>query len=265
MTARQITAALKQAHRHNAAAKAEAIKAELSQQHLAQPAPVAAAYAATVQATATVLITLNEQIDQLETQVVAHFHEHPDAEIYLSQPGIGNVNGPRVLAEFGDDPGRYVARSCTQMERTTGGKLIKRQRRVSRELTVIPIVDVYLLPMPGTAADTATSGVSSGRLAPTHQRRFPVLFVTPSARGTGTARELLDAVFAEAARRGAHILAHSGVQRPSPRSPRPGRAQDVLHRLRALSGPAARIGLRKFPIPNCCRVLPPARSASIAV
>ena len=64
------------------------------------------------------------------------------------------------------------------------------------------------------------------------------LFVTPSARGTGTARELLDAVFAEAARPGAHILAHSGVQRPSPHTLRPGRAQDVLHRLRALSGPA---------------------------
>ena len=109
LTARQITAALKRARRHNAAAKAETIKDALSQQQLAQPAAVTAAYAATVQATAAVLITLNEQIDRLETQVVAHFHQHPDAEIYLSQPGIGNVNGPRLLAEFGDDPGRYAS------------------------------------------------------------------------------------------------------------------------------------------------------------
>ena len=108
LTARQITAALKRARRHNAAAKAETIKDALSQQQLAQPAAVTAAYAATVQATAAVLITLNEQIDRLETQVVAHFHQHPDAEIYLSQPGIGNVNGPRLLAEFGDDPRRYA-------------------------------------------------------------------------------------------------------------------------------------------------------------
>jgi transposase len=104
LTATQITAALKRARRHNAAAKAGAIKDALSQPQLAQPAALT-----TVQATATVLITLNEQIDQLEAQVVSHFHHHPDAEIYLSQPGIGNDGGPRMLAEFGDDPGRYTS------------------------------------------------------------------------------------------------------------------------------------------------------------
>jgi hypothetical protein len=31
-----------------------------------------------------------------------------DAEIYLSQPGLGVILGARVLAEFGDDPGRYA-------------------------------------------------------------------------------------------------------------------------------------------------------------
>jgi transposase len=61
-----------------------------------------------VRATAAVLITLNEQIRRLEAQVEAHFLQHPDAEIYLSQPGIETVNGARVLAEFGDAPGRYA-------------------------------------------------------------------------------------------------------------------------------------------------------------
>ncbi len=32
----------------------------------------------------------------------------PDAEIYLSQPGLGVVTGARVLGEFGDDPDRYT-------------------------------------------------------------------------------------------------------------------------------------------------------------
>jgi transposase len=36
------------------------------------------------------------------------FGRHPDAEIYLSQPGLGPVLGARVLAEFGDDPHRYA-------------------------------------------------------------------------------------------------------------------------------------------------------------
>lgn len=31
-----------------------------------------------------------------------------DAEIYLSQPGLGQILGARVLAEFGDDPHRYA-------------------------------------------------------------------------------------------------------------------------------------------------------------
>jgi hypothetical protein len=37
----------------------------------------------------------------------ADFGEHPDAEVYLSQPGLGGIRGARVLAEFGDDPHRY--------------------------------------------------------------------------------------------------------------------------------------------------------------
>ena len=37
-----------------------------------------------------------------------HFGRHPDAEIYLSQPGLGVVLGARVLGEFGDDPHRYA-------------------------------------------------------------------------------------------------------------------------------------------------------------
>jgi transposase len=33
---------------------------------------------------------------------------HPDAEIYRSQPGLGQILAARVLAEFGDDPSRYA-------------------------------------------------------------------------------------------------------------------------------------------------------------
>src|SRR6185437_7442916 len=37
------------------------------------------------------------------------FHRHPDAGIYLSQPGIGDITGARILGEFGDAPGRYAS------------------------------------------------------------------------------------------------------------------------------------------------------------
>jgi transposase len=69
---------------------------------------VTAAYAATVRAQIAILTALNAQIQALENQVGEHFHQHPDAEIILSQPGLGTVLGARVLAEFGDDPDRYA-------------------------------------------------------------------------------------------------------------------------------------------------------------
>jgi len=109
LTAAQISAALKRARRRDIPARARAVKDALRAPQLTQPAAVTAAYAATVQATAAVLITLNEQIRRLEAQVEAHFLKHPDAEIYLSQPGIGTINGARVLAEFGDAPDRYAS------------------------------------------------------------------------------------------------------------------------------------------------------------
>ena len=38
----------------------------------------------------------------------AGFGRHQDVEIYLSQPGLGEILGARVLAEFGDDPQHYT-------------------------------------------------------------------------------------------------------------------------------------------------------------
>jgi transposase len=40
--------------------------------------------------------------------VAEHFGRHPDAEIILSQPGLGLILGARVLAELGDDPRGYA-------------------------------------------------------------------------------------------------------------------------------------------------------------
>jgi transposase len=104
----QITAALKRARRRNTVEKARQVQAALRGQQLAQPEVVAAAYAATVRAAAAVISVLNEQMDVMEGQVEAHFGQHSDAEILLSQPGLGKVLGARVLAEFGDDPDRYA-------------------------------------------------------------------------------------------------------------------------------------------------------------
>jgi len=108
LTRAQISAALKRARRRNIKDRTDVILAALRGEQLGQPPALAAAYAATVRALIAVIITLNEQVKILQGQVEEHFGQHPDAEIYRSQPGMGAVLGARVLAEFGDDPRRYA-------------------------------------------------------------------------------------------------------------------------------------------------------------
>jgi transposase len=107
LTRAQVSAALKRARRRNIPDKATAIMAALRSEQLSQPAALTAAYAATVRALIPVITVLNEQAKALQGQVEEHFGQHPDAEIYLSQPGMGAILGARVLGEFGDDPHRY--------------------------------------------------------------------------------------------------------------------------------------------------------------
>jgi len=109
LTTAQITAALKRAGRRgDLAAKATGIRASLRTGHLGQPEAVTAAYAASVRASIAMLTTACEQISVLQEQVEEHFGQHPAAEIVRSQPGLGPILGARVLAEFGDDPARYL-------------------------------------------------------------------------------------------------------------------------------------------------------------
>jgi hypothetical protein len=110
LTVTQITAALKRAGRRgDLAQRARDIQAALRAQRLGQPAVITEAYAASVQAGAAVITTLNEQINTMEAKVSGLFHRHPDAGVYLSQPGIGDITGARILGEFGDAPGRYAS------------------------------------------------------------------------------------------------------------------------------------------------------------
>ena len=109
LTRAQVSAALKRARRRDIPGKTTMILAALRSAQLGQPEAVTAAYAVTVRALIAVITTLNKQVKTLQEQVEADFGRHPDAEIYLSQPGLGPILGARVLGEFGDDPGRYAS------------------------------------------------------------------------------------------------------------------------------------------------------------
>jgi hypothetical protein len=99
------------------------------------------------------IVGLNTQIPTLEEVVAQGCGRHPDAEIYLSQPGLGTVLGARVLAEFGDDPHRY--RDHKARRNYAGTSPIT---RTSGRKTVV------LAATPATAASATPS--TSGRSAP---------------------------------------------------------------------------------------------------
>jgi transposase len=104
----QLAGALRRAKRRNPDAKAVQLQAVLRAPALRQPAAVQTAYAAVVTGQVRVIVALNTEIEALAEVVAEHFGRHRDAEIYLSQPGLGTILGARVLAEFGDDADRFA-------------------------------------------------------------------------------------------------------------------------------------------------------------
>ena len=109
----KIRSALKAAGRQrNLDTRALQIQEMLRREQLAAPAAVTAAFGATTRAAVGIIVELNHQIADLEAELATHFETHPDADIYLSLPGLGVILGARVLGEFGDDPNRYTDAKC---------------------------------------------------------------------------------------------------------------------------------------------------------
>lgn len=105
----KITAALRRGGRQRRVEeRAVEIQTALRAEQLQAPTVVADAMGATIAALVAVATELTTQISGLETQLADRFEQHPDAKIIRSLPGLGMTLGARVLAEFGDDPNRYV-------------------------------------------------------------------------------------------------------------------------------------------------------------
>ncbi|MGQ0804862.1 MAG: IS110 family transposase, partial [Actinomycetota bacterium] len=105
----QVRATLKRAGRQrNLDQRAMEIQAALRSEQLTAASVLAQAFAATTKAAVGIISELNRQIADLEAALEDRFEQHPDADIYLSLPGLGDVLGARVLGEFGDDPDRYA-------------------------------------------------------------------------------------------------------------------------------------------------------------
>jgi Transposase/Transposase IS116/IS110/IS902 family len=106
----QLAASLgRHGRQRNLAAKAAQIQAWLRTPQLElSSALLASAYADEVSFLVRTLLQVRREVAQLEQQLAADFRGHPDAEIYLSLPGLADILGARVLGESGDDPTRYA-------------------------------------------------------------------------------------------------------------------------------------------------------------
>ena len=104
----QLVSALRKAGRErNLVVKAAQIQACLRRPQLEAAARLTQAYGRSVTALVRLVRQLNQELVSLEQELSASFELHPNAEIYLSLPGLGKVLGARVMAEFGDDRTRF--------------------------------------------------------------------------------------------------------------------------------------------------------------
>ena len=109
LTPARVAGLLRKAGRQrNLDRRADQIVAALRAEQLPARPGLEAVYAVSVSALVAVLKEMVIQTALLEEQVRQGFGQHPDAEIYLSQPGLGAILAARVLAEMGDDPHRYA-------------------------------------------------------------------------------------------------------------------------------------------------------------
>lgn len=88
--------------------RARQIHTGLQSDELAAPELIDDALGVRVRSLVALIVTINDQISDVETKMSARFEQHPDAELITSMPGLASVLGARVLAEFGDDPNRYT-------------------------------------------------------------------------------------------------------------------------------------------------------------
>jgi transposase len=84
------------------------IMAGLKTEQLRQPPLVEAALATQALAFVRMLDTVVDNLATLEAALDTAYHQHPDAAIIGSFPGLGTVLGARLLGEIGDDRARFT-------------------------------------------------------------------------------------------------------------------------------------------------------------
>jgi transposase len=141
LTITQLRKLLAKAGRHRGIdTEAARLQAVLRAEYLHHPRLVEDAFGMQALALLRQLNVACANADELAAAAVAHFDQHPDAEIITSLPGLGSLTGARVLAEIGDDRSRFAdARSlkayagAAPVTRASGKSLTVTHRRVKNQ------------------------------------------------------------------------------------------------------------------------------------
>ncbi len=94
--------------------KAKRIAAKLREPHLRADPVTTRVKSRLMLALAAQLVPLIEAIAEYNREIERIFASHPDSAIFTSLPGSGEKLAPRLLAEWGDDRGRYGDASSVQ-------------------------------------------------------------------------------------------------------------------------------------------------------
>ena len=113
-TVEQIVAVLKAAHHPHPETKARWIHQQLHQSQLQADPAVARAKGRLALALVAQLRPLLDAIAGYDKEIARLFATHDDGDVFASLPGTGKRLAPRLLAEWGDDRGRYAAAAGVQ-------------------------------------------------------------------------------------------------------------------------------------------------------
>jgi transposase len=136
VSSEQIKEVLRQAKHPNPTAVARSIFERLHQPHLQADAVTTRSKSRLTLVLVSQLLPLVEQIAQYDKEIEALFLTHPDHGAFESLPRAGQRLAPRLLAEIGDDRGRYQDASSLQALGGTSpvlfqsGKYAKAHRRL---------------------------------------------------------------------------------------------------------------------------------------
>ena len=134
LTTSKVVKLLHRCGRRNDPALVEQILQALKAPALRQPAPVEKALGETVTGLLSIITAMQTAVEQLQTALAAEFDVHHLAPVLRSAPGLGPVLAARVLAEVGDDAGRFA--SAAGLRAFAGTAPVTRASGRSRQVKV---------------------------------------------------------------------------------------------------------------------------------